>query len=114
MYKGDLSNTTQPHIWVHSDVVVEYTGRKFYVGPKQYELINQSWLWSLTYFAKPIIIYINQPVFIGLTYESKIFDSFQQVKDELRLDNRVLEMIVADPSMVSNNISLYDSKAGIV
>ena len=114
MYKGNLSNTTQPHIWVHSDVVVKCLGRKFYVVPKQYELINQSWLWSLTYFATPIIIYINQPKFIGLTYESIIFDSFQQAKDELRLDNRVSEMIVADPSLVCTDINLYDNKAGIL
>ncbi len=114
MFKGNLANTTQPQIWVHSDVVLKALGRKYIVGPRQYELINQSWLWSLTYFATPVIIYINQPIFIGLTYQSYIFDSFQKAKDELRLDNRVLEMVVVDPLLVCTNISLYDNKTGIV
>jgi|13_taG_2_1085334.scaffolds.fasta_scaffold09581_7 hypothetical protein len=113
MFKGDLANTTQPHIWVHSDVVVKLVGRKFFIGPKKYELVNQSWLWSLTYFATPIIIYINQPKFIGMTYESLIFNSFQEAKEAMRIDNRVLEMIVVDRSLVSSNVNLYSKNAGI-
>ena len=113
MYKGDISNTESPTLWVHSNVLIREDGRMFFIGPKKYKVIRKDWLWSVSYFAKPIIIYINTARHIDLIdYRSLCFSDFNECKEALRRDQRAIEMVVENPNLVSRDIVLYQPTAG--
>ena len=108
MILGSISNTLHPTLWVHSDVLVEYVGRKFLIGAKQYQAINQSWLWSISYFVRPVVVYIDaKPNSLLSDYDHLIFGSFQECRDALRRDLRAVELVVADPMLVCHNVTLF-------
>ena len=110
MMRGQIANTLHPTLWVHSDVLLEYTGRKLYVGPKTYKLTNQSWLWAISYFVKPVIVYINeQPNKLLADYEHIVFNNFNECKDALRRDHRAVELVVVDPMLTCHEVTLFTS-----
>jgi len=113
MFKGDLANTTNPTLWVHSDVLIK-TGKRFlFIGPKKRKIIRKDWLWSVSYFARPIIIYIDTPIHQDLfEYDSLYFSNFNACKDALRVDQQAIELVVDDPFLLSKDIVLYQPNTG--
>lgn len=108
MLRGSIGNTLSPSVWVHSDVVLQYAGRMFFVGPKKYEVIRSDFLWALSERVKPIIVYINQePNRQLVDYEHLRFNNFNECRETLRRDQRVIEMVVDDPTLVSNYFVQY-------
>lgn len=108
MLRGSIGNTFSPSVWVHSEVVLKYVGRKLLIGPKKYEVIREGFLWSLSERVKPIIIYIDQdPIAILKDYDHLTFKNIYDCRETLRTDQRVIEMVVCDPSLVSTNIVQY-------
>ena len=86
----------------------KYVGRKLLIGPKKYEVIREGFLWSLSERVKPIIIYIDQdPIAILKDYDHLTFKNIYDCRETLRTDQRVIEMVVCDPSLVSTNIVQY-------
>lgn len=108
MIRGSLSNNLLPTLWVHSDVLIECQGRKLFIGPKKYSLKNQSWLWSISYFVKPLVVFIgDSPNKLLQDYEYLVFNNFQECKDALRRDSRAVELVVNDPTLVSHEVVLF-------
>ena len=113
MLRGSLSNTQSPTIWIHSDVLIREDGRVLLVGPKKYKVIRKDWLWAISYFVKPVIVYIDTAQHIDLIdYDKLFFDSFNECKDALRRDQRAVELVVEDPNLVSRDIVLYSTNTG--
>jgi len=109
MIKGNLSNTLPMTLWVHSNVLLESKGRRFFVGPKKYMLKRQDWLWSITYFVKPVIIYINEsPNYLLSDYESKHFETMHSCIHNLRQSKRAIHLIVDDPIYLTDDVVLFD------
>lgn len=108
MMRGDIANVLVPTLWIHSDVVLEYKGRWMKIGKKQYQLKNESWLWGVTYLLQPIIIYINEsPNSLLKDFNHLTFESLTECRDALRCNHRAVEMVVADPMLVTHDIVLY-------
>lgn len=109
MMKGSLSNTLLPSVWIHSDVLVEEKGRLFKIGPMTYGLRRRDWLWALSYFVKPIVIYIDRkPLKILSELDSLHFSTFSECKDALRRSYRAVELIVDDPQLVCGDVVLFN------
>ena len=109
MIKGDLANTLPMTLWIHSEVLLEYQGRKLLIGPKKYLLKRQDWLWSMTYFLKPVIIYIDEepnPLLSG--YECKRFDTMRSCIHNLRQSKRAVHLVVDNPIHLTDDVVLFD------
>lgn len=109
MIKGDLSNTLQMTLWIHSEVVLEDQGRRFLIGPKRYLLKRQDWLWSVSHFLKPVIIYIDtkpSPLLDGFEY--KTFKTMSSCINNLRQSKRAVHLIVDDPIHLTDEVVLFD------
>ena len=110
MMRGNIANTVVPTLWIHSDCVLEYTGRWLYIGTKQYSKKNESWLWGVSYLLRPVIVYIDQePNKLLSEYDSLQFTNFKECRDALRRNHRAVEMVVADPNLVCSETVLFTS-----
>ena len=110
MYKGSLSNTQLPSLWVHSDVLLTEGSRLFFIGPRKVVLRHQDWLWSVSYFVKPVIVYINTKKSDLLQdYNSLVFENFNECRSSLYRSQRAVELVVVDPSLVCRDVVLFNS-----
>ena len=108
MMRGRIANTLSPTLWIHSDCVLKYEGRFMFIGPKKYSLKNESWLWGVTYILRPVIIYIEQePNNLLSDYDNLTFDTFAECRNALRRNHRAVEMVVADPNLVTQDTVLF-------
>ena len=109
MMRGSITNTLNPTLWVHSDVLLEPKGRRFFIGAPVYETKNMSWLWGVSHFAQPVVIYIgSKPQDILKDYPHRVFATFNECRDALRRDIRAIELVVADTALVCSDCTLFD------
>ena len=109
MIRGALSNTLSPSLWVHSEVLLTHGKRYLLIGPKRETVHRLNWLWAVSHFAKPVIIYIDRaPSPLLKDYDHLRFDTFTQCKESLRRDYRAVEIVVDDPNLACDVASLYN------
>lgn len=110
MMRGQIANTVSPTLWIHSDCVLEYKGRWWFIGTKQFSLKNESWLWGVSYLLRPVIVYIDEPPNPLLReYDHLTFDTFASCREALRRNHRAVEMVVNDRSLVTDCTVLFTS-----
>lgn len=109
MIRGSITNTLNSTLWVHSDVLLEPKGRRFLIGAPIYKTKNMGWLWGVSYFAQPIVIYIGvKPKDLLNDYQHLVFTTFNECRDALRRDIRAIELVVADTALVCSDCTLFD------
>lgn len=110
MMRGSLSNTLLPTLWVHSDVLIRCTGRRLLIGPKKYELLNQDWLWGVSYFVQPVVVFVGEtPNKLLNDYPYIVFPDFYACRDALRRDTRAVEMVTTNEAWVSGEIVSFSN-----
>ena len=110
MRRGSLSNTLNPTLWVHSEVLLKQGKRILFVGPHRYTTQREDWLWAISYFLQPVVIYVGtKPNILLDDYDHLYFDNFAEARTALRRDLRAVEMVVNDPLLVCDGCTLYES-----
>jgi hypothetical protein len=109
MLKGSLANTHLPSLWVHSDVLLKDEGRRFLIGPKIKTVQHKDWLWAISYFVKPILVYIDSDINPLLKdYDSLSFVNFNECRESLYRSQRSVELVVVDPKLVCRDVVLFN------
>lgn len=109
MMRGSLSNTLSPTLWIHSDVLLLKGKRVLLIGPYRYSVQREDWLWAISYFLRPVIIYVGEkPNSLLLEYDHLCFDTFAEAKTALRRDQRAVEMVVNNPTLVCDGCTLFE------
>lgn len=108
MIRGALSNNLQPSLWIDSKVLLTTRKRKWLPFLSEEQLRRESWLWAVSYFTQPIIIYIDtKPSRLLHDYQSMSFVSYADCRQALSKDLRAVELIVDDPAHVGRDCTLY-------
>lgn len=108
MIRGSITNTLPPTLWIHSSVVLVPKGKFMLVGPMTYDTQRLGWLWGISHFVQPIIIYIDQKPSKDLSdWPHLCFDSISDARTHLNRDLRAIEMVVNDSNLVCSNCVLY-------
>lgn len=111
MYKGNLSNNTSRTLWIHSEVLLEPAGKQFlFFGKSKFVKKKENWLWAVSYFLRPVIIYIDEkPNDLLSEFDHKVFNSFADCRTHLMRDRRAVELVVEDPNLVCDGVSLFEN-----